>query len=108
MVLWPPLVTTLTSTVPAPLTTGVVAWQDMLDGQTTLVAAFAPKVTVGGVVPTSRLVPVIVVVVPPVVGPCAGVTPVMVGGVAVGGETRQRWPCPVGGRVRPTVGSSPT
>ena len=74
----PPAVVTVTSTVPVP--TGDVAVMDVAETTVKLVAAAAPKVTA---VAPANPVPVIVTVVPPVVGPAVGEIEVTVGGGAV-------------------------
>ena len=75
VVLVPPAVVTVTSTVPA-LPAGAVAviWVVLLT--VTLLAAFEPKLTEA---PPVKLVPVIVTVVPAVVGPAVGLMLATVG-----------------------------
>ena len=86
----PPGVVTVTSTVPAvPAGAVAVIWVALLT--VTLVAAFEPKLTEA---PLTKFVPVIVTMVPPVVGPAVGLMLVTVGagvvGVLVGGAGRAR------------------
>jgi hypothetical protein len=73
-----PGLVTVTVTAPA-LPAGVVAVIVVLLVTTTLVAAAAPNDTVA---PDAKFVPVIVIDVPPTVGPLLGLTPVTVGGIA--------------------------
>jgi hypothetical protein len=70
----PPTVVTVTSTVPAE-PAGVVAtiWVEVL---LVIVAALAPNLTA---LAPARLVPVIVMLVPPAVGPAEGLTVATVG-----------------------------
>ena len=72
----PPGVVTVTSTVPA-LPAGAVAVTEVADLTVNEAAAVAPKLTAEALV---RLVPVMVTVVPPAVGPALGLTEVSVGG----------------------------
>ncbi|HXQ91167.1 MAG TPA: hypothetical protein VN768_06360, partial [Acidimicrobiales bacterium] len=71
----PPPVVTSTSTVPVPA--GEVAAHEVDEEQLTPVAAVVPKATV--VDPGTKLVPVMVVAVPPPAGPLAFDSPVTVG-----------------------------
>ena len=71
----PLLLVTVTVTAPA-VPAGVVAVIDVLLTTVTLVAAALPNVTVA---PAPKFVPVIVIAVPPVVGPVLGLTLVTVG-----------------------------
>ena len=74
----PPVVVTVTLTVPVPA--GEVAVHE-LAAQLTLVAAVAPKDTL----PPVRLAPLMVTTVPPVLEPVIGLKPVTVGaGTGVG------------------------
>jgi hypothetical protein len=73
--LWEPGLVTVTVTAPA-APAGVVAVIDVLLTTVTPVAATPPKVTVA---PAAKLVPVMVMAVPPAVEPLLGDTPVMVG-----------------------------
>ena len=66
---------TVTVTAPAP-PAGVVAVIEVLLTTTTLVAAVLPNFTVA---PVAKLVPVIVIAVPPAAGPSFGVTLLTVG-----------------------------
>jgi hypothetical protein len=66
---------TVTVTAPA-LPAGVVAVIDVLLTTTTFVAAALPNVTVA---PVAKFVPVMVIAVPPVVGPLFGLTLATVG-----------------------------
>ena len=75
VVLVPPGVATVTSTVPA-VPAGEVAVICEEVTTVTLLATFAPNLTVGG---PAKLVPVIVTAVPPPVGPEVGLMPVTVG-----------------------------
>ena len=72
----PPAVVTLTCVKPAVVTAGVVAVISESEITVKLVAAVDPKST--AVVPV-KLVPVMVTVEPPVIGPEAGVMVVMAG-----------------------------
>ena len=74
---------TVTSTVPAACG-GVSAVMVVASTTTTLVASAPPTVTVG---PAVKFVPVIVISVPPDVGPVEGVTLSIVGVVGVAGVT---------------------
>ena len=76
VVLVPPVVVTVASTVPAP-SAGEVAVIEVVLFTVKLVAAVAPKFT--AVTPV-KFVPVIVTTVPPAVGPLVGLIPVTVGG----------------------------
>ena len=71
----PPAVVTLTSTVPLPEGDVAVIWVAELTVKP--VAAVAPKVTA---VAPEKLVPVMITLVPPVVGPDVGEIEVTVGG----------------------------
>ena len=71
----PPAAVTITSTVPAD-SAGEVAVMEVVLTTVTPVAATVPNFTV---LPALKLVPVMVTVVPPVVGPVLGVTLVTVG-----------------------------
>ena len=78
----PPAVVTVTSTVPPADTCGDVTTIFVAVAEVTLGAAVEPKSTTG-VEPLLRLVPLIVTVVPPAVGPEVGLTDVTWG---AGGE----------------------
>ena len=70
----PPTVVTVTSTVPVPA--GAVAKIEVAELTVKLVAAVAPKFTAVAFV---KFVPVMVTLVPPVVGPVVGVIELTVG-----------------------------
>src|SRR3989442_7788758 len=82
---WPPTVT-ITSNVPATCA-GVVALICVALTTLTLVACVPPTVTVAL---ASKFVPVIVIAVPPAIGPEVGLTPVTVG-AGGGGATYVNW-----------------
>src|SRR3989442_1757360 len=82
---WPPTVT-ITSNVPATCA-GVVALICVALTTLTLVAGVPPTVTVAL---ASKFVPVIVIAVPPAIGPEVGLTPVTVG-AGGGGATYVNW-----------------
>jgi hypothetical protein len=71
----PPVVVTVTLTVPAD-SAGEVATIDVDELTVTAVAVTVPNITVA---PEAKLVPVMVTEVPPVVGPEVGLMPVTVG-----------------------------
>ena len=71
VVLVPPDVVTVTSTVPDPARE--VAVSEVAEETVTPVAAVVPKCTVA---PEAKFVPVTVTTVPPLIGPCVGLTPV--------------------------------
>ena len=75
MVAVPPAVVTATLLAPA-VPAGVLAVTEVLDTTTIFVASMPPTVTL---VAPVKLVPAIVMVVPPVVGPEVGLTLPMVG-----------------------------
>jgi len=72
----PPVVVTMTSTVPGVIVDGEVAVIDVAEFTVTAVAAVPPKLTVA---PVMKLVPVIATEVPPAVGPDVGFNDVTAG-----------------------------
>ena len=66
----------VTVTFTAPVPAGLTAVIDVVEVKVTPVAAAAPKSTVA---PGAKLLPVMVTVVPPALGPIAGLTPLTLG-----------------------------